>query len=217
MKLYYFGIPGRGEAIRLACAYGKVSFEDILLNEEEFEDMKKCGKLPFQQLPVLEVSEGVYIGQSAAIIRYIGRLCGLYPVNDAIQSAIIDSLIDQLADMTTGFTISRYSSRFGFGSLTAENIQTIRKELNDDILPRHFAYFENFLQKSSTGWLANTEEPSIADFMLVPRLMNIVTPGLHAGLSPTLLDPFPGLKELIRRLMDLPAIQEYYAASVAKL
>ena len=55
----------------------------------------QAGKLPFGQLPVLEVEEGVYIAQSAAIMRYIGKKTGLYP-SDAVKAALVDSIIDEV-------------------------------------------------------------------------------------------------------------------------
>ena len=44
LKLYYFDLAGKGECIRLACAYGGVELEDIRIpldNREKFEQMKK--------------------------------------------------------------------------------------------------------------------------------------------------------------------------------
>jgi hypothetical protein len=40
-KLYYFDIPGKGEAIRLACAYAGYEIEDIRLNQDEFLVLKE--------------------------------------------------------------------------------------------------------------------------------------------------------------------------------
>jgi glutathione S-transferase len=55
----------------------------------------QAGKLPFGQLPVLEVEEGVFIAQSAAIMRYIGKKTGLYPLDD-VKAALVDSIIDEV-------------------------------------------------------------------------------------------------------------------------
>lgn len=100
--------------------------------------------------------------------------------------------------------------------LSEECLAAVRKNLNDEILPRHLEYFENFLRQSHTGWLAGTEEPSVADFMLVPRLQWLASPGVHDGISSEILDAFPLLKGLIERFLDLPKIKAYYSVHHGK-
>lgn len=73
-KLYYFDIPGKGEAIRLACAHGGYALEDIRITKAEFAVLKENGKFPFGQVPLLELPTGECLSQSAAIMRYIGKL-----------------------------------------------------------------------------------------------------------------------------------------------
>ncbi len=99
----------QGEAIRLACAYGNLPFEDVRLSAAEFTQMKTDGKLAFGQLPALEVADGQHmLFQSAAIMRYIGRYCGLYPLNNFELAAKIDALVDEEIDLFTGLACSRY-------------------------------------------------------------------------------------------------------------
>lgn len=44
---------------------------------------------------MLEVAEGVFISQSAAIMRYLGKKTGLYPADD-LTAAIVDGVIDEV-------------------------------------------------------------------------------------------------------------------------
>ena len=53
MTLNYFGIPGRGEAIRVALAYAGKEFEDHRLSPQEYGASKWAGK----GVPVLEVRQ----------------------------------------------------------------------------------------------------------------------------------------------------------------
>jgi len=203
--------------------------EDIRVGGEQFVEMRDSGKLPYGQLPVLQVDDGVYLAQSSAILRYVGKYAGLYPTEDLVQAAIIDSLLDEEIDLFTGLAVTRYKGeyhyifpyfridhipihidRMGFGSLDNEAVLKIRAKLNDDILPKHLQFLENFLIKSPTGWLAGGIKPSIAEFGLVPRLQWLATPGLHDGISDNILEKFPMVKELIHRFMQLPEIQDYY-------
>ena len=107
LKLYYFNIPGKGEPIRLACAYSGIDFEDVRVDREQFEKLKQESKLPFGQLPVLQVSEDTFLSQSAAIMRYIGKLGGLYP-KDPIAAALVDAVMDEEHDLFAGISIVRY-------------------------------------------------------------------------------------------------------------
>lgn len=54
LKLVYFDMKGRAEAIRLALHIGGIPFEDTRITYAEFTpEMKET--LPFGQLPILEI------------------------------------------------------------------------------------------------------------------------------------------------------------------
>jgi glutathione S-transferase len=46
LQLLYFDVPGKAEAIRLACVYSGVKFDDIRMTREEFMVKKTTGELP---------------------------------------------------------------------------------------------------------------------------------------------------------------------------
>ena len=69
LKLYYFDIPGKGEAIRLICAHYKIPLRDVRLTPDEFAELKKEGKLKFGQLPALEVDNSTVLVQSAGMCQ----------------------------------------------------------------------------------------------------------------------------------------------------
>ena len=80
MKLFYFDISGKGDCIRLLCAHAGLPLEDIRIaldNRGPFDKLKSEGKLPFGQLPALQISEtDPLITQSSAIMRYLGKVSG---------------------------------------------------------------------------------------------------------------------------------------------
>jgi len=82
IKLTYFGGKGRAEPCRLAFHIGGVAFEDERINFEQFMALKP--KLPFGTVPAVTV-DNVQSAQSAAILRYAGKLGGLYPA-DPVQA-----------------------------------------------------------------------------------------------------------------------------------
>lgn len=216
LKLYYFDIPGKGEAIRLALTYAGFQFEDIRISFDDFNALKADGTLKFGQVPALQVTmngKTNTICQSASIMRFIGRIAIpdlLFPT-DIIQASIVDSLLDEEIDLFMGLAVSRYRGRFGFEAIGDYNgpiLQDIRKCLNDDIIPKHLQFFENLLSESTTGWLANTYYPSIADFQIVPRLQWLAEHG--EGISSDILKPFTRVNNLIDKLMNDPCVQSYY-------
>eukprot|EP01038_Epipyxis_sp_PR26KG_P007551 gene7551-10290_t len=210
LKLYYFDMPGRGESIRLACAYSGIELDDVRLNDTQFAELKQQEKLPFGQLPVLEIDNEVIIAQSAAILRYIGKIDGsLYPT-DYIQAAIADSIVDAEKDLIAGLTVSRFKDCMGFESVDDSLNAKIRKSLNDDVLPRHLLELELIAKKSKSGWIAGGEKPSIGDFILVPRL-RMISSGVIEGISVDILAPFPYLKNLIQKFFSEPSIAHYYS------
>jgi glutathione S-transferase len=177
MKLYYFDIPGKGEAIRLICQYSNISLEDIRLDGESFMEMKKT--LRFGQLPCLEVEgkdgKTCTITQSAAIMRYIAKMKGgdLYPAEDPLQAAIIDSIIDQENDLFAGLSVATYKERYGFQILVDDPSlnDRVTKSLLEETIPRHLSNLEKVIKSGTTEWIAGGASPSIADFILVPRLI----------------------------------------------
>ena len=170
LKLYYFDIQGKGEAIRLFCAYAGLDLIDHRLDvhdRTEFAKLKEDGILPFGQVPLLEVDFGDgkkdHVVQSSAILRYLARLAGLYP-EDLIAAAKVDAICEQAADAFLGSTVVSYSTRFGI-VLDDEAKRKCCDMIGNEVTPRHLAMVEKILAESTTGWIANTEKPSQADFV----------------------------------------------------
>ena len=210
LELFYFDIPGKGEAIRLHNAYAGLPLKDTRLTRDQFVTMKESGKLPYGQVPLLAIDDKHYIAQSAAIMRYLGKLSGLYPI-DPIKAGLVDSIIDEENDLFAALTCSRYRDRFGFSCLDDATVATIRADLNNVILPKHLKFFQDLLSRSTTGWLADTENPTIADFIVVPR-MQWLAGGHNEGIDLSILDKnAPAVNELINKMMNLEAIKGYYA------
>ena len=131
-RLAYMDIKGLAEPTRLALRLGgvpftetRVSYEDLSLARAQ-EDASTS--LPFGQLPTLTVEETVFaedgdarknkngvvkkssvFGQSAALLRYVGRKTNLYPVDDERQLRV-DAVEECLADLRKTFTPLWYAN-----------------------------------------------------------------------------------------------------------
>lgn len=219
LKLYYFDLSGKGEPIRLALTYAGIPFEDVMLTREQLMAMKADGTLKYGQVPALEVPGGGHICQSNAILRYIGRIAApdkIYPA-DPLAASLVDSILDAEIDLFMGFSCSKYTARYGFTAIGEPGeplFDSIRKALNDEVIPRHLSGLEKLLESSSTPWIANTAEPSIADFVLYPRLLWLEQFG--EGISADILKPFPRICKMLQDMANLPEIKTYYETHTMK-
>lgn len=101
LTLLYFSMPGRAGAIRDALRIGGIAFEDVHVDREGLLRLKSEGQLPYGSLPVLDVGGDVprRFAQSNAILRYAGKLSGLYP-EDVLEALRVDELVDFAEDMS---------------------------------------------------------------------------------------------------------------------
>ena len=91
-QLFYWPIPGRAEAARVALSLANLDWEDVSLNRELFATMKSNGDLPWGMVPFLKTPEGG-LAESVAILRYLGHKCNLIP-ESAFMAAKVDEFID---------------------------------------------------------------------------------------------------------------------------
>ncbi|CAJ1942768.1 unnamed protein product [Cylindrotheca closterium] len=210
LKLYYFNMKGKGEPIRLLCAYTGLELEDYrFASSQEFVDLKENGKLAFGQVPMLEVDGKHQLIQSGAIMRYLAKLTKLCP-EDPLEAAKVDAIFDQENDAFMGATVASYTTRFGIemdDATKQKAFDTISKE----ILPRHLGNLERLLKASSTGWVAGTETPTIADFVWFARFDDYIPNRKQLSENLRSLDDYPECKAFVERFKSLAPIKEYYA------
>jgi len=171
--------------------------------------------------------------QSGAIMRFISKLphrlgstlglpdshpgYALYPglgstssVGEDAVAAKIDAIMDQEADAFAGVRVCKYKERFGFSAdiVPQEVFDKVTQELNSSVVPRHLGALDRIMAGSSTGWIAGTAQPSIADFFWVPSLQ-----ALQRGWSgdENALAAFPRLEALVTQFMELESVQAWYA------
>ncbi len=185
LRLRYFPFPGRAGPIRDALRIGGIGFEDQHVSLEDFTALKAADALPFGALPVLEVSTPhgrVSAAQSNAILRYVGRRCGLYPVDDALLALKVDEALDLGEDFYGLFTPS-------FGESDPGRLAQMRRELAEQTLPRWGGYFERLLlANGDTGFVAG-DTLTVADLKL-HWVIDKLTNGTLDGVPADWIDPF---------------------------
>jgi glutathione S-transferase len=188
LRLRYFPFPGRGAAIRDALRIGGIAFEDAHVPPDRFRELKAAGELPFGSLPVLDVETArgrVSAAESNAILRFVGRRAGLYPIDDDVRALKVDEALDLAEDIYHVLAPS-------IGEENAERRMAMRKVLAEETLPRWVGFLERLLVANGrTGFLAG-DALTVADLKLY-WIADKLTNGSLDGIPPTLLDGFPAV------------------------
>jgi len=95
--LHYFDGYARGEHIRLLLAHANIKFEDHRISFSEWPGTLKA-TMPGGSMPCLETKDGNKMGESIAILRFLGLTHGYYPT-DFNEAWACDSLIDGYSDI----------------------------------------------------------------------------------------------------------------------
>mmetsp|Transcript_73646 Transcript_73646/g.158008 ORF Transcript_73646/g.158008 Transcript_73646/m.158008 type:complete len:255 (-) Transcript_73646:12-776(-) len=208
IKLYHFehhtfGAPG--EPIRLALAVGGLQFEDkrIARKGEEWQQLKKAGLCPFEQLPVLVVDEDLVISQSNGILRYVGMLTDLYPVQDPLKAGKVDEILGVIQDFKVRM----------FPSINQQNLEQkkkMRQRLSVDVLPRWFDYLERALVENDVCFASENgfcigDKLTIADLAL-SCFLGWFQSGAFDGIPETILDSYPRLTMVLQSVAAVPKV-----------
>jgi glutathione S-transferase len=180
-KLTYFDFDGgRGEPIRLAFHIGGIEFEDIRLTSPEFREARQTFR--FHALPVLEI-DGQPVTQSISLARYVGKLAGLYPVDD-LQALYCDEAMDACEDLDHAI-----SKSFG---LKGDEMKQARAALLQDPLPTFIKGLDGLLARGGGQFFADGRL-TVADLKVFVQIralakgtLDHVPTDVVEGLAPTL-------------------------------
>tara|TARA_B100001559_G_C16395720_1_gene573350 strand:+ start:160 stop:873 length:714 start_codon:yes stop_codon:yes gene_type:complete len=202
-QLYYFPIPGRAEASRVALSFANLDWSDNRINGEEYGRMKENGDLPWGLVPILRTPEGV-LAESSAILRYVGNMAGLTP-EDPFQTAKVDEFIDGYEPF----------SQILSGSFSIEDVEErtrVRTSLFeiDGKGTKGLKAVEKKIVESTTGWAASTPEMNIADIRVFTSLFGLFS-GNFDGVYKENLANYPGLLKYHDKVANEPRIKNHYA------
>jgi len=194
VKLVYFNGPGRGEFSRLILAYAGVDFEDHRIpfpGGEVWAKLKPT--LPYNSMPVLYYN-GKEICQSVTIARFLANEFGLAGANN-MERAEADEAVDALIDIMN----AGYPSFFGRndpnqGPQLIAKFKPIQDKGFENLEKRLVARGGQFLAGNKLSW---------ADLKLFDLVHWL---GVIGCLD---LDQYPGLKDLARRVGELPNIKAW--------
>ena len=181
---------------------GNIDFEDIRINRDELLRSRKTGKLddgtiiPFRQIPCLSV-DGKSISQTGGISRFCGKISGLYPIDNAVNAALIDQIIDMATDITVLLGPSLKEKN-------EEKKKKMREKLAHGALVRKISYLEELLEEGKDNWFVS-QNITIAD-LAIWRLIGWLTSGMVDYLPSNLMTPFPNIKRIILNVEKHPKV-----------
>tara|TARA_B110000037_G_scaffold159080_1_gene179480 strand:- start:187 stop:828 length:642 start_codon:yes stop_codon:yes gene_type:complete len=176
-------------------AVNQIPFENIVINmPEELDALRATDKLPFDQIPLLEI-DGHNLSQSSAMIRYLARRGDFY--GDTETDAL---WCDLMAGAVADFSETGLKAMF-----QATNEIAISEQ--QAAFAKFAPCFEARLKENSTGFCAGTRL-SFADVILAEAL------SLYLEWIPDILEPTPLLKALNETVLSQPGIKAYLTSDL---
>jgi glutathione S-transferase len=188
LRLRYFPFPARAGAIRDTLRIGGIPFDDEHVSLEQFQALKAANAFPFGSLPVLDVETAngsVTSAQSNAILRFVGRHAGLYPVDDPLRALKVDEAMDVAEDLYHVIGPS-------MGEPDVERRMAMRRALATETLPRWGGYLERLLVANGRTGFVVGDTLTVADLKL-HWIVDKLTNGTLDGIPTTVLDGLPAL------------------------
>jgi glutathione S-transferase len=204
LKITYFDMHGgRAEPVRLALAVGGVDFEDHRFAYPEFAAVRKT--TPFGQVPTLEV-DGVQITQCDSMLRYAGKLAGLYPA-DAYQALLCDEVM---------YVVEEAGVKMGpTYRMTGEEQKTARLALVNSSMPVYLAWLEKKLLANGGNYFADNRL-TVADLKVFIDVRTLNSGRLDHVPTDLVERVAPALNAHAKRIAEHPAVVAYYAQFESK-
>lgn len=199
LKLTYFDFHGgRGEPARLALAIGGIAFEDHRFSYPEFAEVRKA--TPFGQVPTLHV-DGVQITQCDSILRYAGKLAGLYPT-DPFQALLCDEVmyVVEEAGVKIGPTFR----------MSGEEQKAARLALVNSSMPVYLGWLQSQLLAHGGEYFADNRL-TIADLKVFVDVRGLNSGRLEHIPTDLVEKVAPALNVHMQRIANTPAVAAYYA------
>ncbi len=199
-KLSYFDMNGgRGEPIRIAFHAAGIDFEDNRLSFEDFGVMRQSTS--FNSVPVLEI-EGAEVTQSNAVLRYLGKLGGLYPADD-MQALYCDEVMGAAENLTHYIVPTMF--------LQGDEQRVAREKLVDGWLTVFLRGVDTLLIRGGGQYFADNRL-TVADLKTFVQTRWLRSGGLDHIPQDLVQRLAPGLAEHQQRVEDDPLVVAYYAS-----
>ncbi|MFL2949952.1 MAG: glutathione S-transferase family protein [Candidatus Poseidoniaceae archaeon] len=201
-ELIYFESPGYAEPTRLCLELSQVSWKNTTVDWDGFQALKDSGELPHGYLPILKTPQGT-LAESNALMRYAAALAGLEP-EDLFLRGKVDEILELIQGWRASFTPTFYIEDLD------EKIAA-RKALFEEgaKIDLGLKNLESLVEASSTGWIADTEDMTLAD---VKAFLNtfMMFSGQFDGIEASMLKSYPSLMKYHDHVANDARVKAYY-------
>jgi len=199
LKLSYFDFHGgRGEPVRLALALGGIAFEDHRFTFAEFAEVRKT--TPFGQVPVLDI-DGELVTQCDAMLRYAGKLAGLYPA-DPLQALLCDEVM---------YVVEEASVKLGpTFRMTGDEQKAARLALVNGSMTVYLQWLQKQLLAHGGQYFADGRL-TVADLKVFVDVRGLNSGRLDHVPTDLVEQVAPALNAHMQRIAQTPAVAQYYA------
>lgn len=190
MKLYHYSLSGHAHRAALFLSVAGIDHEliEVDLAAGAHRQPEFLALNAFGEVPVLD-DDGIIIADSLAILVYAARKTG--PSHWLPNDPVIEARIQRWLSVAAG--------KIAYGASAARLITVFNAPFNpDEVIARAHATF-SVLEQTLEGqrWVADTEEPSIADIALYSYVER--APEGNVDLS-----GYPKIKAWLRQIEALP-------------
>ncbi|KJZ73419.1 hypothetical protein HIM_07213 [Hirsutella minnesotensis 3608] len=224
--IYWPGLPGRGEFIRLLFEEAGVSYTDTAKNGDEQavatvvdymgpDNKGDANNPPIFASPVLKHGSLV-LNQTPNILLYLAPKLGLAPApgDDALFHlnqlvlTILDGLVNEVHETHHPIAVSRYYNE------QKPEAKKRSKAFTDERLPKYLGYLQRVLEAKTSGsgpWLYG-DSLTFADLVLFQSIdgTNYAFPKTMANLKGS--GKYDGVFKLYDAVKDRPKIKDYLAS-----
>jgi glutathione S-transferase len=198
-KLTYFDAPvSRGEECRLALTIAGVDFEDVRIKRADWPALKP--KTPFGNMPFLELPGHPPLGQSNAILIYIGRRWGAHP-KDEFEAARHEAIIADVEDL-------RHQIAHTLRITDEAEKKKAREHLATTTIPTWAGFAEN--QITGDGPFFGGSQLMVADIK-IHMIVRWVKGGALDHIPTTTFDAFPKLVRVHDAVRDDARVKAWTA------
>jgi glutathione S-transferase len=199
LKLTYFDVHGgRAEPVRLALAIGGIAFEDHRFTFPEFAEVRKA--TPFGQVPTLQV-DGVQVTQCDSILRYAGKLAGLYPT-DPFQALLCDEVM---------YVVEEAAVKIGpTFRMTGDAQKEARLALVNGAMPVYLGWLQSQLLAHGGEYFAD-KRLTVADLKVFVDVRSLNSGRLDHVPTDLVEKVAPLLNAHMQRIAQTPAVLQHYA------
>ncbi|EFP83149.2 glutathione Stransferase [Puccinia graminis f. sp. tritici] len=183
----------------MAFHYADIPFIDERLSSEEFAKIKET--LPFGQVPILTVDEKLVIPHETAILKYVGRLAGLYP--DDLQEVVkVDAamcIVDDLSAAVVACWAPEHPGK-----------EMVTKIWIEERIPKLFGYIDRYLANAGTTFSAGNSL-TVADLRLYWAITYFKS-GRLQKLPIDLIDNYPSIIQLYQAIQSHERLASFIKA-----